>query len=207
MSVSKYIGKWLETFGQGNAAAFDRFGWPYYVRDVFDLHYAGYWDSWPSLLGATGMTFETDGGPELAIRKDDGTITTFRDGIAHHFVASMATLGTLAATREARLNDFYDFHSSAMTPAAGLRRVVIEPGADPARTREVIDLLAFQGVEVSMLTAPWTAVRANDYLGGAATRRTFPTGSWVVEMTQPNGRLARALLEPQAALDSAFARR
>lgn len=199
--------KWLETFGQGNAAAFDRFGWPYYVRDVFDLHYAGYWDSWPSLLGATGMTFETDGGPELAIRKDDGTITTFRDGIAHHFVASMATLGTLAANREARLNDFYDFHSTAMTPAAGLRRVVIEPGTDPARTREVIDLLAFQGVEVSMLTAPWTAVRANDYLGGAASRRTFPTGSWVVEMTQPNGRLARALLEPQAALDSAFARR
>jgi hypothetical protein len=36
-----------------NAAAFDRFSWQYYVRDVFDLFYAGYWDSWPSLNGAT----------------------------------------------------------------------------------------------------------------------------------------------------------
>ncbi len=199
--------RWLEAFGKGNAEAFDRFGWPYFVRDVFDLHYAGYWDSWPSLIGATGMTFESDGGPKLALRKDDGTITTFRDGIAHHFVASMATLGSLAANREARLLDFHDFFSSAMTPAAGIRRVVLEPGRDPERTRDVVELLAFQGVEVQRLTAPWTALRANDFLGGVAVRRTFAAGSWVVDIAQPEGRLARALLEPQATLDSAFARR
>jgi hypothetical protein len=198
---------WLEAFGRGNADAFDRQGWPYFVRDVFDLHYAGYWDSWPSLLGATGMTFETDGGPKLSLRKADGTITTFRDGIAHHFVASMTTLATLATNREARLVDFHDFHASAMTPPAAIRRVVIEPGTDPARTREVIDLLAFQGIEVSMLTAPWTPARATDYLGGTADRRTFPAGSWVVDLAQPNGRVARAVLEPQAGLDSNFVKR
>ena len=42
------------------------------MRDVFDLYYPGYWDSWPSLVGASGMTFETDGGPELMLRKADG---------------------------------------------------------------------------------------------------------------------------------------
>ncbi len=199
--------KWLEAFGKGNGEAFDRQGWPYFVRDVFDLHYAGYWDSWPSLLGATGMTFETDGGPKLALRKDDGTVTTFRDGIAHHFVASMATLNTLAANREPRLNDFYDFHASALALTTGARRVVIEPGRDPERTRDVIDLLAFQGIEVQRLTAPWTALRANDYLGGPAAKRTFPAGSWVVDLAQPEGRLARAILEPKAIVDSGFARR
>ncbi len=55
--------RWLERFGQGNAQAFDGYGWQYYVRDVFDLFYPGYWDTWPSLQGATGMTFESDGGP------------------------------------------------------------------------------------------------------------------------------------------------
>jgi hypothetical protein len=55
------------------------------VRDVFDYFYPGYVDMWPSMTGATGMTFETDGGPEIRLRKEDGTVTTFTDGIAHHF--------------------------------------------------------------------------------------------------------------------------
>src|SRR5688500_5611203 len=37
--------RWLDVIGRGNAAAFDRYGWLYYVRDVFDLFYPGYWDT------------------------------------------------------------------------------------------------------------------------------------------------------------------
>ena len=84
--------RWFERFGKGNAEAFDRLGWQYYVRDVFDFFYPGYFDMWPSMMGGVGMTFETDGGPELQLRKDDGTVTTFEMAIAHHYVASLATL-------------------------------------------------------------------------------------------------------------------
>lgn len=199
--------KWLETFGKGNGAAFDAFSWPYFVRHEFDLFYAGYWDSWPSLNGATGMTFETDGGPQLAIRKEDGTVTTFRDGIAHHFVATIATAATLAANRSGRLADYYDFFASASAePTKGLRRVVIEPGVDTVRTREVMDLLRFQGIEIGVLRQPWTLLRANDYLAVANGKRTFPAGSYVIDLAQPQGRLATALLEPKSTLDSAFVR-
>lgn len=200
---------WLERFGRGNAAAFDAYGWQYYVRDVFDLYYPGYWDSWPSLVGATGMTFESDGGPELAIRKSDGSVTTFREGIAHHVVASLATLRTLAAGRTARLLDYHDFFASALTEPSRrpFRRVVVEAGSDPARTHEVMALLARQGIEVTRLTSPLTVAAARDYLGGAPARRTFGDGSYVIDLAQPHGRLATALLEPKATLDSAFARR
>ncbi|HRP08249.1 MAG TPA: M14 family zinc carboxypeptidase, partial [Gemmatimonadales bacterium] len=200
---------WFERFGQGNAAAFDRYGWQYYVRDVFDLYYPGYWDSWPSLLGAIGMTFETDGGPELALRKSDGTVTTFREGIAHHVVASFATLETLAHNRTLRLGDYREFFASAMRQPSSrsFRRVVIEPGSDPARTREVIDLLRFQGIEVRQATAAFTLGSARSYLGGGAARRSFNPGAYIIDLAQPQGRLATAILEPSASLDSAFARR
>ena len=200
---------WLERFGQGNAAAFDRHGWQYYVRDVFDLYYPGYWDSWPSLRGAIGMTFETDGGPELAIRKGDGSVTTFREGIAHHFVASLATLQTLAAHRTERLRDFREFFASALTLPASrpFRRVVIAAGSDPERTREVIDLLRLQGIEVQQVRGELTLQSARGYLGGPPARRRFAAGSYVIDLAQPQGRLATALLEPAATLDSAFARR
>ena len=200
--------KWLERIGRGNAGAFDRYGWSYYVRDVFDLYYAGYWDSWPSLNGAIGMTFETDGGPQLRLRKDDGSVTTFADGIAHHHVAAMATLVTAAAGHEEMLRDYYDFRVSGMSDAAGraFRRVVFTPGDDPARSRQLATLLGRQGIEVTELTQPLTSLKAHGYAGtGALERRTFPVGSYVVDLVQPQARLATAILEPKSRLDSAFA--
>ena len=54
--------KWMDIYGRANAAAFDDRNWDYYNRDIFDLFYIGYWDSMPTLNGAVGMTYETDGG-------------------------------------------------------------------------------------------------------------------------------------------------
>jgi hypothetical protein len=200
---------WLERFGRGNADAFDGYGWQYFVRDVFDQHYPGYWDSWTSLTGATGMTYETDGGPEIRIRKGDGTVTTFEAGIAHHYVASMATLATLAANRAEGLRDYYEFRASAMrvTPASRLQRVVFTPGQDPERTLRVARLLARQDIDVIRTTQPFTSSMAHDYLTGAMGRRTFPAGSYVTDVAQPQARLIRAILEPDTPVDSAFARK
>jgi hypothetical protein len=200
--------KWLERIGRGNGTAFDQYGWSYYVRDVFDLYYAGYWDSWPSLNGAIGMTFETDGGPELRIRKDDGSVTTFAEGIAHHHVAAMATLATTGAGREEMLRDYYDFRASGMTEAAQrpFRRVVITPGDDPGRARQLAALLRRHGLEVTELTQTLTSAKAHGYAGnGALERKTFPVGSYVVDLAQPQARLATAILEPKSRLDSTFA--
>src|SRR3954462_2742972 len=101
--------RWLTAFGRANAEQFDAHNWDFYVRDVFDLFYPGYWDSWPSLNGATGMTYETDGGGFKGInwKRDDDTIVTLRSGIAKHFVASLTTLETAAHNRAERLRDYY----------------------------------------------------------------------------------------------------
>jgi hypothetical protein len=198
--------RWFDVFGRGNAAAFDRQGWQYFVRGVFDFFYVGYWDEWATFQGATGMTYETDGGPEFNKRRDDGTVTTFRDGIAHHFVASLATLETAASNRQARLLDFWEFRKSAMDEAAGDRtkRVILTPGADPAMAAHVVGLLLRHGIEVARLSQDGVSSAARSYLGGGAGRRTFPAGSWVIDLGQPQRRLAKALLEPTAVLERSF---
>jgi zinc carboxypeptidase len=198
--------KWFDTFGRGNAAAFDKHGWQYYVRGVFDFFYVGYWDEWMTFQGATGMTYETDGGYPLNRRRDDGTISTLRDGIAHHYTASLATLETAAANRRARLLDYYDFRRSAMDEARTdrMKRVVLVPDGDVAMLAHVAGLLGRHGIEVTRLRQPATSAAAHPYLGGPATRRTFPAGSYVVDLDQPQRRLAKALLEPNAAFDREF---
>lgn len=143
--------RWSEIFGAANAAAFDRYGWEYYQRDYFDFHTPEYWDIWPSLMGAIGMTYETDGGGNYAMRRDDGTIVTLRDGVAHHFTASLATVATAAAHREERLRDMYKFsqNSIAMGREGPNRAFVIDPADDPLRAATLAENLLHAGVEVS----------------------------------------------------------
>jgi hypothetical protein len=198
--------KWFERFGRNNGNAFDGQGWQYYVRDVFDFFYPGYIDEWPTMSGAIGMTFETDGGPELRKRKDDGTYMTFEMAIAHHYVASLTTLATAAANRSEMLRDYFEFHNSGMAEARtrGMKRVVFSADPDPARALWLARLLARQHIDVFRTTAPVTLARATSYLGGAPARRTFPAGSYVVDLNQPEARLATAILEPRSMIDSVF---
>ncbi|HET8712699.1 MAG TPA: M14 family zinc carboxypeptidase, partial [Gemmatimonadales bacterium] len=211
MNLPPQTTKWFDTYGRGNAAAFDRYGWQYFVGGVFDFFYVGYWDEWATFQGATGMTYETDGGPEFRKRRDDGSISTFRDGIAHHFVASLATLETTAKNRQARLSDYYEFRRSAMAEAATdrLKRVVIVPGNDPQSAAHVVGLLLRNGIEVTRLRQPLSSRAAHSYINGRApaAARTFPAGSYVIDLNQPQRRLAKGMLEPEAELQRSFVER
>jgi hypothetical protein len=207
-----WVLRWTDAYGRGNGAAFDRYGWNYYVRDVFDLHYPGYWDSWPGLNGAIGMTYETDGGGYrgYAWVRDDGTVLTFADGIAKHFTASLATLRTLAENREAILRDYHEFFRSGMNEFAASKawkRFVIVPGADPERSAQVVEILLRDDVIVRVATESFRAGAAHDYVSGAASRRDFPAGSYIVDMAQPQARMVDALLAPEAGLDPEFVER
>ncbi len=201
--------KWLETFGRGNAAAFDRQGWSYFTRDVFDLHYPGYWDSYPSFQGATGMTYETDGGGSKGVRwrRDDGTILTFADGIAGHFVASLATIETAVRNREARMRDFHEFFASALEEGGRgpLRTVVLTPGRDPRLAAKLATTLLRHGIEVRRVTSAGR-VGGTDYATGERGSREVPAGSYLVDLAQPMGRLARVLLAPETPLPASFTR-
>jgi hypothetical protein len=199
--------KWLEIFGKSNAGAFDRYAWPYFVRQMFDLFYPGYWDSWSSLHGATGMTYETDGGGPLGYRwrRADGTLLTLRDGIAKHVTASLATVTAAAANREARLRDYREFFESTFKELK--RKFYLVPGKGTQSTAELVSLLMMQGIEVSRTNVDVQLLKASDYFGNAPGEKTIPAGSFVIDTAQPYGRMATALLETETPEDSDFLKR
>ncbi len=199
---------WVNVYGRNIADAFDRQGWAYFTHNVFDLHYPGYYDSYPSLNGATGMTFETDGGGNkgLAYRLPDGRITTFLDGILHHFAAGMATLLTTAESRQERLLDFYRFRSSGLEEARRepVKQYVLVPGPDPVPAADLAHLLELHGIEVQRAGRAFSSRAAHDYFGGEATARDFPAGAYVIKTAQPQKRLLRTLLDRESPLEEEF---
>src|SRR5215213_1770483 len=146
--------RWMDIYGRANAAAFDANKWDYYVRDVFDAFYPGYWDMYPFMNGAIGMTYETDGGGFKGIKwtREDGTIVTLRPAIAKHYVASMTTLEQTAKNKTERLKDFYDFRAQALKdyPASKMKRVVIVPTADRVKAAEMIEILKRSKIEIKV---------------------------------------------------------
>ena len=201
--------KWMDIFGRANAKAFDENKWDYYVRDIFDLFYPGYWDSYPSLNGAIGMTYETDGGGFKGLRwtRDDGTIVTLRSAIAKHYVASMTTLETLANNRASRLLDFYDFRRSALEARnEKLQRIIISPDKDDVKTAEMLEILLRAKIEIKYAETAFSSASAHSYMEKNAPRtsKTFPAGTFFIDVNQPQKRLIKALLEPDTPQDEAF---
>ncbi len=200
--------RWEDILGRAMADGFDRYGWSYMNREIYDLHYPGYFDSYPALNGAIGMTFETDGGGRqgLQLERSDGTRSTLAGAIAKHFTGSWATLTTAAERREELLRDFFLFRRTGMEEGerGPVRQFVLLPGNDPARAASLVGLLLQHRIEVYRATSPFTSGRVHNYFNDQVERRTFPAGSYVIPTDQPQKRLLMALLEREAKLNDEF---
>jgi hypothetical protein len=203
-NIHTTITKWWDIFGTANAAAFDANGWSYFRREGYDFFYAGFGDSWPSFNGAIGMTYEQASSGGGAIRRSDGTTLTLRDAASHHYTAAWATLMTSASRARERVRDYLAFRQTAITDGerGPMRAIVIESDGQ-GRADSLARLLQRNGVTVQRLRANAEAANAVEFGMAPGTAR-LSAGSYVVDLAQPQGRLARALLEPDAQLDSTF---
>src|SRR5436190_8247187 len=150
VNLPKDVEKWLEVFGRANAEQFTKRGWPFFVAERFDMFYPGYGDSWPSLNGAIGMTYEQAGSVGVRVKRADENILTLADRIEHHSTTSLATLKATADRREQRMRDFYTFFKDAIHEGAAgpIQSYIISPEKDPPRALKMARLLRSQGIDV-----------------------------------------------------------
>ena len=196
-----FAGRWQATFGQGVARAFDGRGWSYFSRDVFDLFYPGYGDSWPTFQGAVGMTFEAGGQGGTAYKRQGGEVVTLEDRIQRHTAASLATVATAARERHALLWDFHQAKWQRVAQGDKAGAFLLAEGEDPGRTRALVALLERNGIEVLRTTADLATTGLEPIglaPGGLTTNHALPAGSYLVALDQPRGALAQALLEGEA---------
>lgn len=200
-NLPKAVEDWLDVFGRANAAEFSRRGWPFFVAEFFDLFYPGYGDSWPSLQGAVGMTYEMAGHGRAgtAIEREDGTVLTLADRALRHYTTGIATVRTAAQHRAELLRYTYD---AARAQIDGGKNTFLI-AADSPNFDALVTLLQKQGVRVDMLTAA-ANIRATRIDRDVTESRTFPAGTAVVSTRQPLGALANTLLEKAPVFSKGF---
>lgn len=165
---------------------------------------------YPSLNGATGMTYETDGGGPKGLNwtRDDGSIVTFRSSIAKHYVASMTTLEVTAKNKVEKLQDFYAFRAKGMADNAGskIKRVVIDPTSDRVKAAELIEVLRLSKIEVKVASSSFSSPTAHTYMekNSVAVSKSFPAGSYIIDFDQPQRIFLKSILEQDTPQDKAF---
>ncbi len=182
-----------ELIGRYNAAAFDARGEPYFTREVFDLFYPGYGDTWNAHQGAIGSTYEQGSARGLVWDRKDGTQLTYADGVGNHFTASLATAAAVADNPQKFLSDFAAYRAGNASGAAGKGTYVIDLGKRRWNAERLGRRLASQGI---------TVLRRE----GSATvcGKPYPAGYLAVPQAQPAARLIRSLLDRDTPLPADF---
>ena len=182
-----------ELIGRYNAAAFDARGEPYFTREVYDLFYPGYGDTWNAHQGAIGSTYEQASARGLVFARRDGTELTYADGVRNHFTTSIATAAAVADNPVRFLSDFAAYRSGNASGAAGRGAYVIDLGKRRWNAERLGRRLAEQGI---------TVLRRD----GAASvcGKSYPAGYLAVPQAQPAARLVRSLLDRDTPLPPDF---
>lgn len=205
--------QWHRRFGEAMQAEFTKHGYAYSPWDYGQFD-PGYWDTYPNFSGAIAWTTETTGGGRRGLRMDrrDGATFTLADAIIQHMIASDATIELAAQNRTQLLRDFLDYKRSAIEE--GLRGPVkayaISANNDPRTLASVVNTLGRNAIEVHQTTHAITSEGARAYFQPGGSGRpapenvTLPAGSYIISTAQPESRMLRVLMEPEASFSEAF---
>lgn len=204
--ITPFQRSFQETIGRNHARYFDAAGWLYFTKEIFDLFYPSYGDTYPLYNGAIGMTYEQGGGPQggLGALTDEGDTLTLVDRATHHFTTSLSTIEIASKNANRLLTEFQSYFKAAVNTGYGdYKSYVVKGGAGQAeRLQTLMELLEKNGIQYGV--GKGGALRGFNY--ETSKEETFTAGSLdlVIPAQQPKSALVKVLFEPNPKLsDSA----
>lgn len=182
-----------EIIGRNNAKYFDQMGEPYFTREIFDLFYPGYGDTWNTHHGAIGGTYEQGSARGLIYERSDGSKLTYEDTVRNQFVASFSAAEAVADNADYFLREFAAYRAANANGAAGRGTYVIDLATRRWNAESLGRRLAGQGVKVLRREGP-----------AKVCGKRYPQGYLAVPQAQPAARLVRSLLDRDTPLPRDF---
>ena len=189
------------TIGKNHAKYFDKNGWLYFTKEIFDLFYPSYGDTYPVYNGAIGMTYEQGGGGTggLGVETDEGDTLTLYDRAIHHYTTSLSTIEIASLNAATLVKEFRKFFNNGVAGTVGDYKTYIIKNnpQDEERIKALMDLLDKNGIQYGRGSG-----NGKGFNFHTAREETFSiaTGDILISAAQPKATMLKVLFEPQSKL-------
>ena len=183
--------------GKNNAKYFDKEGWLFFTKESFDLLYPSYGDTYPTYMGAIGMTYEQAGHGRsgLGIETDQGYTLTLKDRIDHHFTTGISTVEMASKNAEELSEEFSNYFSDL-----DRKYQTFALNGNKDKIDDLKELLDRHDIKYT------TANKGERISGYSFTENkdgnlTTTDNTLLVSTQQPKGHMVEVLFEPTTALN------
>ncbi len=184
-----------DSIGRNHAKYFDEQGWLYFTKEVFDLLYPSYGDTYPIYNGSIGMTYEQGGSGRagLGVINSIGDTLTLKDRIAHHHTTGLSTVEVSARNHETLNREFRDFFD---TKDYHYKGYVLQ--GNPDNLDALAELLEAHQIEYGAVDTQ--TLEGFSYSDGEESSFEIAENHIAISTAQPRQTLINVLFEPNASL-------
>jgi hypothetical protein len=198
--ITDWQREFQKDIGRKHASEFDKNKWLYFSKEVFDLLYPSYGDTYPMYSGSIGMTYEQGGSGRagLSVLTKVGDTLKLKDRILHHVTTGLSTIELSSTKADILIKEYYNYRNNKKYKYKSYvfsgKEELLEP---------LISLL--QKNKIILEFAPEnTIVKAYNYQNGKNDSYVIKKGDILVSVDQEKGTLATVLLEPKTHLSDSL---
>lgn len=201
------ITNWQRDFqkeiGANHASYFDKEGWMYFSKEIFDLLYPSYGDTYPTYSGSIGMTYEQGGSGRagLAVITQVGDTLSLKDRVSHHVTTGLSTVEMSAKNAEKLIKEYQLFCALKV-----YRYKTYVLRSTQAKLEPLMALMKKNGIQVEMITTSTqeSASKAYHFQNGQMETIKLMQGDMLIQTNQEKGTLVNVLFEPKTQLSDSL---
>ena len=192
--------------GRGNASYFDDKGWFYYTKEIYDLLYPSYGDTWPIFNGAIGFTYEQGGSGRagIAVEQETGQILTLAQRLEHHKTTGLSTIETAYNFRKKLLDEFNNYFAEARENPKGEFKTYIVKNTDKEKILALRELLDRQKIFYTYPLKGGAKYVGFDYFSKENSTFELSEYDLVIPAKQTQSNLLKVLFEPETKLQDSL---
>lgn len=194
-----------ESVGKSFAKLFDSNNWNYFTREVYDLYYPGYGDTYPILNGALAMTLEQGGiRGGLRAQKLDGDTITFVERVKHHRALAGDLIRWSIANESSVKESFYKNHDNARNNPANQFKTYLIPEDQIEKSTALINLLKSNRVEMNLAGKDLIVKNAYSFRNETNSTLKISSKDLIISAYQSSSPIIKVMLDPVIALEDSL---